>query len=618
MKRAVGVVKGTPSGLMISLAIHLGAFLLAGAIVVITVNQDEEIIFIQPPKAEVHKMDLKKMQPMNQKTAKPKASTPIIATMKAQRMPIIEIPTLPASDGDAILGDIGIQTIVPDLDKVTKFGGSKSIGNDLEGVLYDFKRFRNGTKNNAYDMRSYVEKFIRSGWKTSSISPYYRSPKKLYTPMVMVPPTESTLGPWAFGERDMDPWAYMLHYKGQLTHKKGIKFRFVAMADNFLVIRVNGKVVLDYKNQFEAAIPGKPFKPQSYHFGHWYTYASDWIELEAGKSQDIEMILGEYSGVIFAAMVAVEVYGEEYPNAPLPQDNPQLPIFKTARLTTDQVDTVYEGMWKDHLQVTSGPIFCDYDDGAEQGTNSSAVVLVSNSEPSFAINQKPGTQLWTLKDGDHLDAEFVKMFSQNVVLKTTHGKTIKRPLSDFSDGDIERLVLLNPPKLKLSFKKDTKQFKVRSNPEMDTSVPVATEFAGGVVIEQSDRQNKYQRPLRLELYVILDEFDGENFILHDRQTQDFMLTSENKQRFELYGRKDIMLRYEHYNGKVRGEKFKGYMILVLNEKNEIIAQNLSHDWLFDIRDELLQFPIGRHFNKQGERVHPPRPMVTDKYWDHEP
>ena len=147
---------------------------------------------------------------------------------------------------------------------------------------------------------------------------------------------------------------------------------------------------------------------------------------------------------------------------------------------------------------------------------------------------------------------------------------------------------------------------------------MATEFAGGVVIEQQDRMNDYQRPLWLEFYVILDEFDGDNYILHDRQIETFTLLPENDRRFALTGREDIMLRYEYYGGAVRGEKYKGYMMLVYNERGEIIAQNLSHDWLLDLRDKLVKFPVGRHFDKNGERVHPPRPKFTDKYWEHAP
>jgi hypothetical protein len=616
-----GMVKGAPSGLVISLLVHAAAFMLAGLLVVFSVVKKKEVSFVPPPAVERPKMKLKKPKVKVKKSAKPASPTRIMAKVSKAVMPDLALPELGgAGSGFGGIGDLGGFDTMPELDKVTMFGTSTSIGNDLEGVLYDFKRYRNGKKNSSYDVWTQMEKFIRSGWKPRSLNDYYRAPRKLYTPMIMVPPTESAIGPWAFGERSMEPWAYMLHYTGQLVHREGIKFRFVCMGDNYLLIRVNGKVVMDYKNQFESAIPGPPFKATNYHLGHWYAYASDWIELTPGVPQDIEIALGEYWGGLFGAMIAVEEYGVDYPNTPLPQDNPQLPIFKTSTLSLDQIDAVYQRMWEGHLLLTNGPVFSDYDMGTR--APNAAVASSAPAEPESAEAQaepeKSASRLWTLANGKSIEGEYINIMGGKVVLKTKRGKIIKIAPVDFSAEDLDLLQLLNPPQLKISFKKETDHFEVKSNPDHNNVIPVATEFAGRVVIEQTDRKNDYQNPLRLEFYVILDEFDGDNFILHDRQIETFSLTPENERRFELTGRTDILLRYEHYGGNVRGEKYKGYMILVFNERDEIIAQNLSHDWLLDIRDPLLHFPVGRHFNKQGVRVFPPRPKFTDTYWNHEP
>jgi hypothetical protein len=502
------------------------------------------------------------------------------------------------------------------------FGSATSIGNDLQGTLYDLKRYRNGGTSGVYEtegIQNIVGKFLRSGWKSSELAKYYRAPNKLYTPMMLVPPTDSALGTWAFGEREMGPWAFLLHYKGQLVHKDGIKFRFVTMGDNYLLIRVNGKVVLDYKNQFEADVAAPSSKPLNYHLGHWWAYSSEWIELEPGVPQDIEFILGDYKGVIFAAMIAVEEYGVDYPKAPLPLDNPQLPVFKTARLSLDQIDAVYQQMWEGQLDLTGGPIFNDFDTG---GASDPPFETARNAEPEpEPVDPAPAVsplRIWALADGKTVEAEYVNIMGGNVVLKTSRGKVVKVPASEFSEADRLEIELRNPPKLKLMLKKDTRQFAVLNNPEMDNPVPAATEFTGNVVIEQDGRMNDYQRELRVEFYLVADEYDGNNFILYDRQIENFKLTPENSRRYELQGRKDIMLRYEHYCGNVRGEKYKGYMILVFNERDELIAQNLSHDWLLDLRDKLLTFPVGRHFNKEGDRVFPPRPIFSDRFWDAQP
>lgn len=47
--KSTGIIKGAPSGLVISLLVHAGAFILAGLLVVFSVVKKEEITFVPPP-----------------------------------------------------------------------------------------------------------------------------------------------------------------------------------------------------------------------------------------------------------------------------------------------------------------------------------------------------------------------------------------------------------------------------------------------------------------------------------------------------------------------------------------------------------------------------------------
>ncbi|MDF7809086.1 hypothetical protein P4E94_16695, partial [Pontiellaceae bacterium B12219] len=87
--------------------------------------------------------------------------------------------------------------------------------------------------------------FVKSGWNTTKLARYYRSPKKLYTTTVAVPPLPSPLAPTAFGEPDNEDFCWMVHYRGKLVHKDGIRFRFVGNGDDILVVAVNGKTVMN-------------------------------------------------------------------------------------------------------------------------------------------------------------------------------------------------------------------------------------------------------------------------------------------------------------------------------------------------------------------------------------
>ncbi len=613
-KKSKKITKGMSSAVVLSIVIHAALFLLAGMLVVFTVVKKEEQKFEPPKVIERPKMKLKKPK-VKIKKSKPKPTTRIVTKMNRANMPQIQLPEMSSMSEGLGSGIGGGFDLMPDLNEVTIFGSAQSIGNDFEGVIYDFKRDRNGGKpsvsmapDDFWKFKEHIEKFIKSGWKSSALRRFYQSPRTLYTPTIMIPPIISSLGPWAFGEPTMYPYHNMLHYKGQLVHRDGIRFRFVVMADNFLLIRLDGKVVMDYKNQFEHALSVKRFKPTNYHLGHWYAYATDWIELDPGIPQEMEVICGDYTGGLFATMIAVEVEGVEYPRAPTPQDNPVLPIFKTSALSADQIDAIYEFMWEGHLMVTNGPIFSDYETESLPVADLVDIPVEMKSVPPV----EPAQRTWTLNSGKNFEAEYVMVIGGNVVLKSEREKVIKVPLSKFSAADLKVLELLNPPDLKLDFKKHTSRFEVLLNPKA-TAIPTAQNFAGGVVVKQQTMK-EYTHPLRIEMYVIAGDYDGNNFILLDRQIEGFMLTTENKKIFELKGDSKVLRRYDDYGGVVRGEKYQGHMILVYDQRGEIIAQKLTHTWLLDLVEPLRLLPIGRHFNKEGKRVHPPRPKFSSRYW----
>ena len=77
-KGSKGVVKGEPSGFIISLLIHAGAFILAGLFFVFSVVQKEEKKIIPPKPVERPKMKLMKPKVKVKKSAKPKSTTRIV------------------------------------------------------------------------------------------------------------------------------------------------------------------------------------------------------------------------------------------------------------------------------------------------------------------------------------------------------------------------------------------------------------------------------------------------------------------------------------------------------------------------------------------------------------
>jgi len=616
-KKQQKITKGTPSAVLLSIVIHVALFLLAGALVVFTVVKEKEVEFEAPKAVERPKMKLKKPKVKVKKTSKPKQTTRIVTKMNRASMPDIQLPEMPEMSGMAadLGGDLGGFEMMPELDEVSVFGGGQTIGNDFEGTFYDFKRRRDGrpltVALGADKFMQEVGRFIGNGWKPSTIARYYRSPKKLYSTTIMIPTTLSYFGTLAFDAMDMKAEQYMVHYKGQLVHPEGGRFRFWGMGDTFLTIRVGGEVVFDFSNWFSYAWDGKESKKTSSHFGHWPAYSGHWMNLEPGVPLEMEVLVGEKSGGLCAAMLAIEEEGVDYPKNL--EQRPLLPIFKTAELTRDQIDAIFELLPENMLAVTNGPVFSDYDTSEKKpSAQNEKPVMV---EPSVDDEvEETRMRQWTLKSGRSMEAEYVTQIGLKTVLKSAAGKVLKIPTENLSDEDLGHLELLNPPVLKITFQR---QDDVVNLPPLRIDWPyhkVLRELITGVKVEKTN-QKPYTRNLKIEVFTIASEIDGDNYVLLDRQEGRFILSGENEEKYELWGKKVYMMDYVDAAYVRRGKKYCGHMIVVTDERGEIIAQAISNEWMLDIIDFLREFPVGRHFSKAGERVYPPRPTVAKDNWD---
>ena len=610
MKKAKTIVKGLPSGFAVSLMLHAAAFLLAGMLVVFTVSQKEEKKFVPPKPVDRPKMKLKKPKVKVKKTARPRSTARIVTKVKRTTMPEIQLPEMGGMAEGVVGGLDGIE-VMPDLGQVSVFGSSHSIGSDFVGTFYDFKRTRRGSMAPPMDVDKYnavVGEFIAGGWKTSKLARFYRSPKQLYATSFMVSGVPSEFGPWAFGEPGIAGYNYLLHYKGKIVYPQGGRFRFWGMGDNVLVVRVGGKVVFDYGNQFTYAWDGEESRRSSYHMAHWPAFYGSWFELEPGVALDMELIFGETAGGLSAVMLAVEEEGVDYPRNF--ENGPMLPIFKTAELGLDEVDAIYEYLYEDHYCVTNGPVFNDYSKPMKRA-------LAGASDPATvektAPPQPPALRTWTLADGRNVEAELVMRMGDKLVLKNTRGKTLKIPVGHFSAADLDYVELQNPPPLKLTFQKDIDHIHFKALP-IASIPPAVEEMTCGVKIEKTNR-TPYTKELKAELFTFGTEIDGKNYILLDRQERRFSFGGDAGNVFEFMGRTVSLRDYYDGNGDRRGERLAGRLILITDARGKVIASKVSNPWMLENLETIRTFPVGRHISSEGKRVHPPRPNVCTVHWE---
>ncbi|MBN2785822.1 MAG: hypothetical protein JXR25_13455, partial [Pontiellaceae bacterium] len=166
-----------PSGLVISLLIHAGAFFLAGLLIVFTVKVKADSKFVAPVPQERPVMKLKIPKVRIQKNSQPKPSSRIVANVQNRAMPEIMLPDLNGT-GEGLLDgvSVGAGEVIDLPDFIpTIFGGGGSSGNDLKVSYYNLNLKRDGSPAtmdpDAYKIE--IMDFLKSGWNKSILDKFY-------------------------------------------------------------------------------------------------------------------------------------------------------------------------------------------------------------------------------------------------------------------------------------------------------------------------------------------------------------------------------------------------------------------------------------------------------------
>ncbi|RKX39569.1 MAG: hypothetical protein DRP64_14075 [Verrucomicrobia bacterium] len=576
-------------------------------LVVFTVVKKEEKKFTPPKAVERPKMKLRKPKVKVKKTSKPKPTTRIVTKVNRASMPDIQLPEM-SGMGEGLGGGIEGFDMMPDLSEVTIFGTGQSIGNDFVGTFYDFKRDRSGRDiPHSLDRAAQdIKEFVRSGWRASKLSRYYRSPKNLYATTFVMTAVPSSVAPWAFGEHDTIGYLWMVHYKGKLVHTEPITFRFWGYGDDFMAVAVDGELVLstgwsDYAARITPQWQTSSPDSHKYWLGNGRAVVGDWITLEPGTPLDMEILATEMPGGTFSAALLVEVKGVEYERNR--QNGPLLPIFRTEQPSLDLIDAIYMDLATGEACVTNGPIFRDYELPAMQAAQPEPEPTVEPPEP----RPENSLRTWNGTDGKTMEAKLLTVIGDKAVLESPDGRQRKIPIDRFSAGDRKFIELANPPKFNIDFSKQSSQRIIKDSPIISGSPPKVLDYVFSARLAQTSA-GVYNHELKVEFFAIGEETNGDNFILLDRQETHFTPTNENGRSHTFRGNKVTLLQTFAYDrrGEIRGQKYGGYLVVVTDARGRTIDHGTSNKWLLGMLDQLRELPLKCHFDKTGTRVYAPR------------
>ena len=308
-----------------------------------------------------HKMNMSRVkQTMSAPAQAKRITTTGLSTISLPDMPSMPeateiVPSKMAGMGGAGVGfepggmgagtDQGVGGSVP------LFGFNQATG-ALVGNFYDLKQERNGrptkmagdtapgggSEDDANKLfADEVTKFCAGGWNDSEFSEYFKGPRPLYATQIFIPRITSDECPKEFKLADrVKPKRWVVHYSGKVIPPESGRYRFVGFGDDILVVKFNGRVVLDAG----FLMPENEGRPKNYYLYDGLSPSKDtgeypgcgigeYFDVTAGSTYNMDVLIGEWPGGYGKAWILLQKEGVEYDKDS--KGNPRLPIFKLAK-----------------------------------------------------------------------------------------------------------------------------------------------------------------------------------------------------------------------------------------------------------------------------------------------
>ncbi len=223
-------------------------------------------------------------------------------------------------------------------------------GGRLVGHLYDFKQLAGSPPQPNPDLQTLeplalaereIRLFTERDWRPETLQRFFRSPRRVDATQIFFPVVSAEEAPRVFdaGER-IEESGWVVHFRGRVSPPASGRFRFVGGCDDFLVVRLNGKIVLDGGIHETSAFASDRSSPRAYAYpldlggnhvlihqrgGFVVGHAMD---LRQDETYEIEILVGEGLKDEFFAFLFFEQEGGVY--AKDKAGNPVLPIFRVA------------------------------------------------------------------------------------------------------------------------------------------------------------------------------------------------------------------------------------------------------------------------------------------------
>ncbi|PXA03206.1 hypothetical protein DDZ13_13360 [Coraliomargarita sinensis] len=319
--------------IMVSFALHIVAVVIFGTIKFVSAVLREETVFeaapVAPPPQKEPEYTVN-IQQRNESTPPPRPPAIVVNNPSELDIPALNIDVNVDSSsvfgrgggGFGGSGITGMREMAMEF-KLTDFGYTGKTEGTLEATLIDLKRDRSGDPINI-SRKGTIREFTDGSWNLGSLTrKFYTAENKLYGSYWMIPNGSADKAPKSFGvEGEIEPSGIVAFYEGTYTPPKDMQIRLCGMADDVLIVRLNSRIILDaswepgYSDEgLDDSGPNLPGVPKNIRYG-------DWINLRAGETYDLKILLSEIPGGAFCCFL---FYQEK--------DDEKLRVFSTKELT---------------------------------------------------------------------------------------------------------------------------------------------------------------------------------------------------------------------------------------------------------------------------------------------
>ncbi len=194
-----------------------------------------------------------------------------------------------------------------------------------------------------------------------------------------------------------------------------------------------------------------------------------------------------------------------------------------------------------------------------------AMMLFTGSFSAYAE-----MRIWTSIKGDAIEAEYIKLFRDEVVLETSAGKQFKIPVSRLCYTDKEWLANAIPPDIKITVNVDTDRGRSDSGKygSMKNLKKKAETVKVKVVLEKTNPE-PCNRDFMVQIYAVAKDTNREIRKVIGYSEREFSFKTNEAIEIEV-----PLSTVTYVEGRLsRGSRYEGYLVVIKekNKEGEIVA-----------------------------------------------